>query len=197
MSEWAQAVLAARQAYEQDAFLSVIDQVLRRLYQASYDLGQYEEARRWCLEGRARFPDNFTFVQCQIYVQTMAEAEPDVAEVWGLYDQMTSMMPKDEQSTLIQGITQTFIGGVIARAGLPDSANAVLVRARVDRDLDPLDEQVSMEAAMRSVMGDVDGALERLGRFMIGHPGHFPGQHWWWQSLEGNPEFARLQAERG
>ena len=74
-----------------------------------------------------------------------------------------------------------------------DSANAVLTRARMDRDVDSGAEQLSMEAAMRSVMGDVDGAIDVLQEFMILNPGHFPGEHWWWRNLEGDPRFERLK----
>lgn len=195
-NQWAEAVLAARQAYDQDAFLTSVDQVLRRLYLASYDLGQHEDARNWCLEGRRRFPDNFRFVQCQIYVMTMPGVQPDVSEAWRLYDEMLGLMPEGGQNRLLQGVTQTFIGGVIGLAGLPDSADAVMVRARVDPDTDPTSEQMSMEAAMRAVMGDVEGAVDQLGRFMARQPGHFPGEHWWWQNLQGDPSFQRLRTAR-
>ncbi|MDX1495824.1 MAG: hypothetical protein R3253_17265, partial [Longimicrobiales bacterium] len=40
------AVLAARRAYEQDAFLDVADGVLWRLYTGQYDLGNYDQAER-------------------------------------------------------------------------------------------------------------------------------------------------------
>lgn len=196
VNEWAQAVLAARDAYNQDAFLAAADGVLRRLYQASYDLGDYEEARNWCLEGRRRFPENFRFAQCQLYVLTMDQATPDVAEAWALYAEFDALLPDGGQAPLLRGLAQTFLGGVVGRAGLPDSANAVLVRARVDPDLDPVGEQMSMEAAMRSVIGDVEGSVSVLERFMVQNPGHFPGEHWWWRNVQGNEGFERLQARR-
>jgi serine/threonine-protein kinase len=193
VDEWAPAVLAAQRAYEQDAFLSAIDGVLRRLYQASYDLGQYQDAREWCLEGNRRFPDNFRFIQCQIYVMTMNQATPDVAEAWALYERMVSLMPEGPQSEQIQAITQTFIGGVIGQAGLADSASAVMERARVGPEIDA-GEQMSMEAAMRSVIGDTEGAIDILQRYMAQYPDHFPGEHWWWRNVSGDPDFERLRA---
>lgn len=195
VNDWADAVLAARDAYREDAFLTSIDQVLRRLYLASYDLGQYDDARDWCLEGHRRFLDNFRFVQCQIYVMTMPDAEPDVAEAWRLYDEMVSLMPEGGQTEVLQAITRTFIGGIIGMAGLPDSADAVFQRARVGSEIDPNSEQKAREAAMRAGFGDVEGAVERLQIFMIEQPGHFPGEHWWWRNLEGDPVFERLQAQ--
>lgn len=193
--DWGKAILSAQDAYRQDAFLAAADAVLRRLYQASYDLGDYEEARDWCLEGRRRFPDNFRFVQCQLYVLTMDDAEPDVEEAWALYEEFASLLPEG-QAPLLSALGQTFLAGVLGRAGLADSASAVLARARVDRDVDPEGEQASMEAAMRSVFGDVDGAVASLERYMILNPGHFPGEHWWWRNLQGDPDFERLQTRR-
>ena len=192
-----EAAVAARSAYAQDAFLSVADDILYRLFEASYDLNDHGEALEWCLEGRDRFPENFRFVQCQILAMTMEAAEPDVARGWALLEEMASMMPEGEaQSERLQKIVQTFLGAVIGRAGLPDSADAVLRRARMSPDLDLSDEQVSMEAAMRSVMGDVDGSIERLERFMLANPGHFPGEHWWWRNVATDPRFERLRAVR-
>ena len=195
VGDWQKAVLAARAAYEQDAFLSAADGVIRRLYLASYDLGEPEEAQRWCMEGYRRFPDNFRFVQCQLYILTMTGVEPDVDEAWRLYDRFVSMLPAS-QAEQFSGVAETFVGGVIGRAGLADSANAVMIRARRGRDVDPAGEQISMEAAMRSVTGDIDGAVEALQRFMILNPGHFPGEHWWWRNLEGNADFERLKTAR-
>ncbi len=193
VGDWPQAVLAARQAYQEDAYLASADGVLQRLYLASYDLGEYEEALRWCLEGATRFPDDYRFVECQLYVLTMPRAEPDVARAWELYEDFVALLPEAE-SELFSGLAQTFLGGVIGRAGLPDSANAVLMRARLSPEADPGYEQLSMEAAMRAIIGDVDGSVEALQRFMIRNPGHFPGQHWWWQNLEGDPAFERLKS---
>jgi TolB-like protein len=195
VSDWSQAVLAARQAYEGDAYLAAADGVLFRLYQASYDLGDYEEADRWCREANRRFPEDFRFVRCQLQVMTMPRAEPDVETAWALYNDFVEMQGEGEENFLA-GITKMFVGGVIGRAGLPDSANAVFARSRLDRDIDPEGEQISVEAAMRSVMGDVEGSIDALEEFMVRSPGHFPGEHWWFQNLQGNPDFERLQAVR-
>jgi TolB-like protein len=196
VDETFEAVVAARTAYSQDAFLSVADDILYRLFEASYDLNQYGDALEWCLAGNDRFSDDFRFLRCQIIAMTMEEAEPDVAAAWSLFDEMASVMPEGDQAEWIQGITQTFIGAVIGRAGLPDSANVVMTRARVGSELDLSDEQVSMEAAMRSVMGDLDGSIERLERFILANPGHWVGEHWWWRNVEQDPRFARLRTVR-
>jgi tetratricopeptide (TPR) repeat protein len=195
VADWQEAVLAARQAYEEDAFLAAADGILWRLYLASYDLGQYQEARRWCLEGERRFPGNYRFLQCQIVIMTMAEAEPDVSEAWDLFKRIEPLLPEG-QKEMLSGIIRTFVGGVVGRAGLVDSADAVFRGARTSSEVDPAAEQLAMEAAMRSVLGDRDGALQALQLHMIAAPGSFPGEHWWWRNVAADPEFLRLKAVR-
>ncbi len=191
-----EAVLAARQAYRQDAFLSVADDVLWRLYSASYDLADYRQANEWCAEGWRRFPDNYRFTECRLWLMTMAGATPDVAEAWRLHGELAHMLPEAGGATLEAG-ARLVVGGVIGRSGLPDSADAVWIGARVGPDLDPEGELVSVEAAMRAVAGDREGAVSLLRRYAVANPGHFTvgGRlHWWWQGLVGDPEFENLRA---
>jgi len=193
VSDWAQAVLAARDAYTLDSFLSVADGVLWRLYAASYDLGDYGEARRWCTEGRRRFADNYRFVLCDIFLLTMAQSEPDVERGWELHRELVAM--GSDRPEFYDAQAQMVIGGVIGRAGMPDSADAVFRRARRDADVDPDGELMVVEATMRSVMGDVRESISVLQRYMAMHPGHFPNPHWWWRNVEGEADFQRLRSQ--
>src|SRR5256885_6303782 len=43
-------------SYEEDAYLTVANDVLWRLFIGSYDLQQFGQANRWCQEGGERFP---------------------------------------------------------------------------------------------------------------------------------------------
>ncbi len=118
VGEPALAVIAAQRAYEEDAFLSVADGVLWRLYSASYDLEAYDQARDWCDEGRRRFPDNFRFVQCQLFLMTMPAAQPDVGRAWALYRELVPLLPEG-QKTFLDAQAQTVVGGIIGRGGCP------------------------------------------------------------------------------
>lgn len=188
------AVLAARTAYEQDAFLDVADGVLWRLYTASYDLNEHAEAERWCAEGRRRFPADFRFVQCQLFLMTMTDATPDPTEAWALYRDLGPLLA--ERPDFFDAQARTIVGGILGRAGLLDSASVVIEGARLSASVDPDRELLVMEAAMRSVIGDVDGSIAALERFMVTQPGRAPGEHWWWRNVQTNPAFARLRAER-
>ncbi len=188
------AAVAAQQAYERDAFLQSADGVLRRLFDTNYDLENADRARDWCLEGNRRFPDDYAFVECQLMLMTMNGTEPDVTRAWALRDSVVALAPAD-QEYLAAFATQN-VAGIIARAGLADSASAVMTGARVGTDVDPEMELLTVEAAMRLLNGENDEALALLQRYSAVNPGHFSAGrslNWRWRPLQGNPDFERLR----
>ena len=58
--------LAARRAYEQDAYLSNIDVIVWRLFNLAFDDAQFPEAVHWCDVGNKRFPADPRFVDCRL-----------------------------------------------------------------------------------------------------------------------------------
>jgi hypothetical protein len=80
---------------------------------------------------------------------------------------------------------------------LPDSARAVLERARAaaDPSIDPTRELLLVEAYARAVLGEEDRAVRLLWEHEAAVPGAFTGggaSLWWWRELEDQPEFRRL-----
>ena len=185
-------ILAAREAYQQDAFLSAADGVLWRLYTGSYDTGEFAGAEDACEEGYERFPRDFRFVQCQLFLLTMPTADPTVREAWDLQEEMVSLLTTRPEFFEAQG--RLVVGGVIGRAGLADSAQAVFASTSIAPELDPDRELLVIEAAMRSVSGDVDGAVSALERYLVANSRAVVDQHWWWDPLRADPAFQRLQA---
>jgi eukaryotic-like serine/threonine-protein kinase len=195
----------ARRAYETDAFLSNAELILNRLFWTSSDTDNFAEARRWCDEGRRRFPANYLFTLCQLWSLLPPDATPDIPRAWNLAAQVESLAPpvaKAFQSRKAQMI----VGGVIGRAGkaaggqraLMDSANNVLVRARADREIDTEGELPGFEAIMRTQMGELEKGLEMLKQYVATHPDHFflvgGNIHWWWRPLQALPGFQTLKA---
>jgi len=86
--------LAARRAYEEDAYLSNADVILSRLFYSSYDLGQFPDAVHWCEEGQRRFPDDSKFLECQLWLMTSKAVEPDVPRAWRLADTLIQRTPE-------------------------------------------------------------------------------------------------------
>jgi len=189
------AVLAARQAYEEDAYLAVAADVLARLFFGSYDLEQLTQARRWCLEGTRRFPGDFRFAECRLWLMTTPDAQPDATLAWQLLAQIDSLTPAPRKA-FEHHRAETIVGAALARAGLADSARHVLQRARADRDVDPGQEILSIEAFGRTILGDRDDAIALLRRYIAANPTHAFTRggdiSWWWRDLKADPRFGQL-----
>jgi TolB-like protein len=189
-------ILEARAAYESDAYLRDAEVILNRLFWASYDLAQFSEARRWCDEGVRRFPQNAQVVDCRIWLLLVPGAETDIPRAWALRARSDSLTAAPELPFMTR-LRQIFIAGAIGRAGLRDSAEHIFARVRTnDRDIDPEDELLGYEGMARAQMGDNDGAITLLRRYVATHPLHSFQRggtlHWWWRGLERHPQFREV-----
>jgi len=131
-------------------------------------------------------------VQCQLFLMTMPTTDPVVGTAWELQDEMVSLLTTRREYFEAQG--RLVVGGVIGRAGLADSAQAVFESTSVAPELDPESELLAIEAAMRSISDDTQGAIRTLERYLVANERAAVDQHWWWDPLRGEPEFQRLQA---
>jgi eukaryotic-like serine/threonine-protein kinase len=168
----AEANLLAHRAYEADAFLTESDDLLFRLYYTSRDLGKQAEAVRWCETGLQRFPQDWHFTYCQLSILAepdstrASDPEADIAKAWQLLGQLERISPPEERAYLPRW--QIEVAGIIGQAGLRDSAEAVIRRARTaapdDREMD------FQEAVARMAMGDREGTLRLLARDIENNP---------------------------
>jgi eukaryotic-like serine/threonine-protein kinase len=192
-------VLEARAAYEADAYLREAETVLERLFYASYDLAQFQEARRWCDEGGRRFPNTARFIDCQIWmlITPGAGTDLDIGRAWSLAARADSLTAP-AQRAFRSRLRSILVGGAIGRAGRRDSAEHVFARARTtDPAIDAEQDLPGYEAVARAQMGDTDGAITLLRRYVATHPGHSFERggllHWWWRGLEQHPQFQELR----
>jgi len=192
----AAAVLAARKAYEEDAYLTVATDVLWRMFIGSYDLGQFAQAQRWCDEGGVRFPRHYRFSECKLWLMTSDAVEPDVAEAWRLYAKLDTLTPAPSKPYEMHQAGM-IVGAVLARSRLPDSARHVLVAARADARVDPKQELLSVEAFARTLLGEQGEAIELLKRYVAANPAHSFARggdiSWWWRDLRKDPRFSQLE----
>jgi len=188
------AALAARRAYEEDAYLGNAADILTRLFHTSYDMDQQRQAQRWCQEGMRRFPRDFRFLQCQLYLMTRLEA-PDVPRAWAVLAGIDSVAPPPQRA-ILHLRNQMLVAAIIARAGLRDSARAVSVRSRGTPELDPEHDLVAMEAFVQTLLGDKEEAIRLLQRYVAANPEHsfrVGGDiFWWWWDLQKEPGFQAL-----
>ncbi|MFV1987501.1 MAG: hypothetical protein ACC682_09465, partial [Gemmatimonadota bacterium] len=192
----ASALLAARRAYEEDAYLDVANEVLWRLYTGSYDLEQFQQAKRWCDEGFGRFAQDFRFAECQLWLGSspVGGLEPNAA--WETRDHLLSVAPEGrlEYETVLSNM---LVAGALAKAGLTDSATAVLDAAgSVGFEADPTQDLLSIEAFLRSLLGDDDAAMALLRQYITANPEHAfqrgESLSWWWDDLKSHPDFGTL-----
>ncbi len=170
----AEANLLASQAYEEDAFLTDTPDLLFRLFYTSADLGKDREAAQWCETGRKRFPADWRFTYCRLgllllpdSVRSRAQAKADVSRAWELVSELERLSPQEERGSLLPR-WQMRVAGILGRAGLRDSAEAVIRRARAAAPDDP--EMDFHEAEARMLLGDREAALRLLGRDIAANP---------------------------
>ncbi|MGE0555178.1 MAG: protein kinase [Gemmatimonadales bacterium] len=200
--------LAARRAYEADAYLDNADLVLFRLFLSSYDLDQPADAARWCEDFRRRFPDDPQAPRCALYLMTMrsSDIDPVVDSAWRLSDSVAALAPDDSARILT---AKMLVGEVIARAyaadsfanrGLADSARAVIRRYVERPSVDPRRDLYQYAAFILTTLGDKAGAVEQLKVYLAANEhrrrpfASDPG--WWFRPLVDDPGFRRLVGER-
>ena len=190
------ALLAARKAYEQDAYLTAAPDILSRLFFGSYDLEQFTQAKRWCLEGERRFPRDYRFAECRIFLMTTDMAPADGPDAWRLLARIDSTIPGPHR-VAEHHRAQMLVGAVLARAGLKDSARHVLIAARAGREDDPQQELPLLEAFGRTLLDEPGEAIELLKRYVAANPAHSFQRggdvSWWWRDLRKDPRFTQLE----
>ena len=191
--------LAARRAYEADEFYRAASEVLLRLYATSYDLENIRDADQYCQEGRTKYPNNPSFRECRLWLLSAPypqapEADPD--EAWSALADYLDVVPDQYQAfESLKG--NILVAGVLARAELPDSAQAVLSRHRSTPAVDPEMEMLGLEALIRlHHLGEREEALQLLRTYLTTNPEHREGwkwtAHWWWRPLQSDPSFRAL-----
>ncbi len=201
------AALAAQRAYEADAYLSNADQVLSRLFLASYDLGQFTAATTSCEEGQHRFPKDAKFVSCQLWMLTTRATDPDPDLAWKLADSIPALVAASDRpfETLKARMA---VAAVLARKwladtnakGLADSAAHVADRSRGNSDVDPTRDLSYIEAFVRVLLNDKPGAIKALKVYLSVNPDRRgtlsddPG--WWFRGLSDDPAFQDLVRTR-
>ena len=186
--------LAARRAYEADAFLANVDATINRLFNSSFDLGQFPDAQHWCDEGRRRFPADYRFTMCELLMFTTRAREPDVPRAWRLRDSAALLAPEGDREFRTKSADMT-VAAVLARAKLADSARRVMTRARAGVDIDPNRDLLFDEAFVQVQLGDTDAALKALRGYWAANPDRQPGMvddpGWQFQSLQSSPGWPR------
>jgi hypothetical protein len=169
------------------------------MFWTNYDLEQFPDAEKWCGEGARRFPKNFNFAECRLWLMITPDAQPDIPRAWALADSAAALAPADDRFFETH-LARLIVGGALARAGLADSAKHVLVADRVPRGQDQKLELSGYEAIMWIILGDHREAVSLLKAYVAVNPGHefVTGRdlHWWWRPLRDDPDFQAVAARK-
>ena len=194
-AQTSEAKLAALKAYEADPYLSTVETTIWRLFQASLDLEDAAESKRWCEEGQRRFPEYHRFTECQLWLYALKGVTPDVPKAWELLDKMVELAPTSSRE-FSRHEGQILVSMALARAGLTDSARRVAERARADATIDPTRDLAYFEAAARLIMGDKDEAMRLLTTYVAANPqsraSMAKDETWWFRDLRSDPRWKTL-----
>ena len=194
-----EALLAAQAAYKADAYLSNAREILARLFWTSHDTENFPDAARWCAEGRRRFPADVFFVECRLWMLTTKNMQPVPADAWRWVDTLKAITPPNRWE-YERRMGEMLVAGVLAKAGMRDSAAHVLDRAKSTPDLDPERELLGTQVVVRLFLKDYDRAMDDLTAYLAAHPDHRKGlatntSPWWRDpAVQENRRFKALIA---
>ncbi|HEV2735281.1 MAG TPA: hypothetical protein VGV85_10620, partial [Longimicrobiaceae bacterium] len=164
-----EAEFAARRAYEKDAYLRNVDQVLDVLYRTTLLLERPSESLRWCHLGRAKFPDDWRFVQCELTILSHPSAgSPDPERALEVLEELEDIDPLEKARLAGRPYHPVYrtmrAAAVLARSGQERRARSLLARAHRQAGNDPT---VSLslaydEAYLRLLLGEKEQAFQLL-----------------------------------
>jgi serine/threonine-protein kinase len=196
-----EAKIAADRAYDADPYLTDIDRTIWRRFQASLDLGDRAESTKACELGRRRFPDNFRFTECRLWLYGLEGPKPNAPEIWATYDEYLKRSPANvAQFNALKGKMIVALG--LVRAGLTDSARslAVATQSTAGPEVDPNSELINLRAIVHAriaTANDKTVAIQLLARYLAMNPQQAGAaseqdEAWWTNSLKGDPRYVAL-----
>ena len=194
-----EAATAARTAYALDPYDAVSSaKDVYRAFSNAFDAGDEFEARRWCELGGRRFPTNVRFAECRLMLFSLKGAKPKAEDLWSTFQELPklSTMPPS-QLNVLEAKWELYVALGLIRAGLPDSAKRVAMRARagVAAWADPILELNYYEAVVRTWLGEKDEAFRLLREFSRKNPRLHVEEDdsWWLEDLRLDPRWQELR----
>jgi TolB-like protein len=193
--EFSEASIAAEHALSADPFLiNAEKEIIFTLSQVWLDLGDLEKATLWTDEGRRRYPAEPAFPAAKLVILAGQGGSGAVVDsAWSLMNQVTEGfgLPRAWRFGRLQ------VAAVLALAGLPDSAAAVVENVRRDGALSAYIQYY--EANVRVRLGQEEQALDLLEGYLeaMPHRRAYISRDWWWEPLRGSPRFQEMVSAEG
>jgi serine/threonine-protein kinase len=193
-----EAKIAAENAYRLDPYLTNVEATVLRLFLASLDTQNREEAEKWCGELRSRFPQSYRSVECKLWLYALpnGDKKPDMSEVWRTYDEYVKASPANVQEfDKLKG--KMMAGIALIRADMRDSAKAIAASAQGDPQVDPRGETINLAAIIYAQTGEKDKAIDLMARWYAANPQQRTiaatnDQGWWLASIRNEPRYKAL-----
>jgi TolB-like protein/tetratricopeptide (TPR) repeat protein len=195
---------AARRALDADEFLLEAPLVMERLYRSSVQLARWDTAAAWCNRGRARYPNDWRFVECKLTLMGYEGEKPNVALARRLRGELEQLDPAETASALGRRYSPVYrdmvVARVAARAGDEGGALALMERAgRAVGEHPELQASYTADAAyVWLLLGRRDSAVALLGRHLEAKPRlrASVARDVKFRALHEDPRFRRLVEER-
>ncbi|MCL7927621.1 MAG: tetratricopeptide repeat-containing serine/threonine-protein kinase [marine benthic group bacterium] len=179
-------------AYAADRWLADAATLVSSIAEVATDVERYELAWERTQEGRKRWPDNFEFLSLQLLI--LASNGTDVVAARAISDTLADMFSLDRDADY-RLLMEIQIAGVLARAGMADSARAILERAESRTGDADLRDWLAYDLAHSwLVYGDTSRALDWLQVDLEAAPDSraLRATEPWFRPLHGNPRFETL-----
>lgn len=159
---------AALRAYRADAYAANVEDILLRLFETAFELGNDDEAGKWCDEMRRRAESNWLAHHCELMLLAFGtEGVPDVRKALLAFD-AARRNPYVARTPEISAQFTALVGVSYARAGARDSARTLIDRALRESGGSPPVQAVAANGLLR--IGDRERALELVRQYMDALP---------------------------
>jgi hypothetical protein len=127
--------------------------------------GWPSEAAHWCNEGVHRFPDNYKFAECRLWLNGLPGAKPDTAKLWAIRDEYARKSPTYlSQFSKLKG--NILVGLAFVRAGHAEAGKMLADAARGDSVVDPRRELTYLAAVVYAQAGDTVTSVRWLAEIV-------------------------------
>jgi tetratricopeptide (TPR) repeat protein len=163
---------AAARALRADAYLEEANQVVIRLFQSSFEVGDDTEAGYWCDEVRKRMAGLWPAAYCDLVLLAWSDnVTHDARKALHILENF-GQRDRAELRAAMRPRLSVIAAGVVARAGDKDKAAKMLDEARASAPHDP--ELNTFEAAVRVQLKDYDSARRLLTDYLQRNPSARP-----------------------
>ena len=126
---------------------------------------------------------------------TKNRTPPDPARAWRLADSVAKAAPANRKQ-YFELNSHMLVAAVLARAGLKDSAMAVVERSKGDPEMNPTRDLALFGAMVYAQLGETAKAVDLLGVYLQANerlrPAYADDPGWWFRGISGDPAFKRL-----